>query len=122
MEADFVGDCEHLDLRRRPGVVVADVVVDARRPPVLLPGVCPALEAHPHHLRDREHVLHGPHAEGRPENGRLGEVRDVRGEPRRAALMAGLLDGYACTECGRGTAAWPANATGKPLNPMRDHT
>src|SRR2546426_8077658 len=89
MEADFVGDCEHLDLRRRPGVVVADVVVDTRRPPVLFPGVRPALEAHPHHLRDREHVLHGPHAEGRPEDGRLGEVRDVRGEPRRAALMAG---------------------------------
>src|SRR5881409_2867384 len=31
----------------------------------------------------------------------------------------GLLDGYACTECGRCTAACPANATGKPLNPMR---
>src|SRR5437773_4616335 len=30
-----------------------------------------------------------------------------------------LLDGYACTECGRCTAACPANATGKPLNPMR---
>src|SRR2546430_15643168 len=89
MEADFVGDWEHLDLRGRPRPLVADVVVDTRRPPVLLPGVCPALEAHPHHLRDREHVLHGPHAEGRPEDGRLGEVRDVRGEPRRAALMAG---------------------------------
>src|SRR2546428_843668 len=30
-----------------------------------------------------------------------------------------LLDGYACTECGRCTAACPANATGKPLAPMR---
>src|SRR5881396_1992058 len=30
-----------------------------------------------------------------------------------------LLDGYACTECGRCTAACPANATGKPLNPMQ---
>src|SRR6266480_1740549 len=30
-----------------------------------------------------------------------------------------LLDGYACTECGRCTDACPANATGKPLNPMR---
>src|SRR2546422_1362071 len=30
-----------------------------------------------------------------------------------------LLDGYACTECGRCTAACPANATGKPLDPMR---
>jgi Fe-S oxidoreductase len=29
-----------------------------------------------------------------------------------------LLDGYACTECGRCTEACPANATGKPLNPM----
>src|SRR6266704_3223916 len=29
------------------------------------------------------------------------------------------LDGYACTECGRCTAACPANATGKPLDPMR---
>src|SRR5881296_713353 len=89
MEADFVGNREHLDLRRRPGVVVADVVVDARRPPLLLPGVRPALEAHPHHLRDREHVLHGPHAEGRSEDGRPGEDGDVRREPRRAALVAG---------------------------------
>ncbi|HYT00191.1 MAG TPA: (Fe-S)-binding protein [Thermoplasmata archaeon] len=31
----------------------------------------------------------------------------------------GLLDGYACTECGRCTDACPANATGKVLNPMR---
>src|SRR5438445_13782843 len=30
-----------------------------------------------------------------------------------------LLDGYACTEFGRCTAACPANATGKPLDPMR---
>jgi Fe-S oxidoreductase len=30
-----------------------------------------------------------------------------------------LLDGYACTECGRCTDACPANATGKALNPMR---
>lgn len=30
-----------------------------------------------------------------------------------------LLDGYACTECGRCTDACPANATGKVLNPMR---
>ncbi len=30
-----------------------------------------------------------------------------------------LLDGYACTECGRCTDACPANVTGKPLNPMR---
>src|SRR2546428_12249957 len=30
-----------------------------------------------------------------------------------------LLGGYAGTECGRCTAARPANATGKPLNPMR---
>src|ERR671936_624875 len=30
-----------------------------------------------------------------------------------------LLDGYACTECGRCTDACPAHATGKPLNPMR---
>ena len=28
-----------------------------------------------------------------------------------------LLDGFTCTECGRCTAACPANATGKPLNP-----
>jgi Fe-S oxidoreductase/nitrate reductase gamma subunit len=28
-----------------------------------------------------------------------------------------VLDGYACTECGRCTAACPANATGKPLDP-----
>src|SRR5947208_548542 len=33
-----------------------------------------------------------------------------------------LLDGYACTECGRCTAACPANATGKPLDPMRNIT
>src|SRR5882762_2011820 len=30
-----------------------------------------------------------------------------------------LLDGYECTECGRCTDACPANATGKPLDPMR---
>src|SRR5207245_4983254 len=30
-----------------------------------------------------------------------------------------LLDGYACTECGRCTDSCPANATGKPLDPMR---
>src|SRR3990172_8549782 len=30
-----------------------------------------------------------------------------------------LLDGYACTECGRCTDACPSNATGKPLDPMR---
>src|SRR5438046_4736908 len=29
-----------------------------------------------------------------------------------------LLDGYACTECGRCTDACPATATGTPLNPM----
>jgi len=29
-----------------------------------------------------------------------------------------LLDGYACTECGRCTDVCPANATGKALNPM----
>jgi len=29
-----------------------------------------------------------------------------------------LLDGFACTECGRCTEACPANATGKELNPM----
>lgn len=28
-----------------------------------------------------------------------------------------LLDGFTCTECGRCTAACPANRTGKPLNP-----
>ncbi len=30
-----------------------------------------------------------------------------------------LLDGFACTECGRCTDNCPANATGKPLDPMR---
>ncbi|MBV6520662.1 MAG: putative iron-sulfur-binding oxidoreductase FadF [Gemmatimonadaceae bacterium] len=30
-----------------------------------------------------------------------------------------LLDGYACTECGRCTAACPANMTGKPLSPRK---
>ena len=30
-----------------------------------------------------------------------------------------LLDGFACTECGRCTDSCPANATGKPLDPMR---
>ena len=30
-----------------------------------------------------------------------------------------LLDGFACTECGRCTESCPANATGKPLDPMR---
>ncbi|HLF06868.1 MAG TPA: heterodisulfide reductase-related iron-sulfur binding cluster [Thermoplasmata archaeon] len=30
-----------------------------------------------------------------------------------------LLDGYACTECGRCQSACPAYATGKPLNPKR---
>jgi Fe-S oxidoreductase/nitrate reductase gamma subunit len=30
-----------------------------------------------------------------------------------------LLDGYACTECGRCTAACPANITGKPLSPRK---
>src|SRR3989454_12364629 len=34
----------------------------------------------------------------------------------------GLLDGYACTECGRGTAPRPAHATGQTLNPMRSLT
>src|SRR5207244_2368539 len=33
-----------------------------------------------------------------------------------------LLDGYACTECGRCTDDCPANATGKPLAPMRTST
>src|SRR5256884_5311105 len=33
-----------------------------------------------------------------------------------------LLDGYACTECGRRTDACPANPTGEPLNPMRSIT
>ncbi len=30
-----------------------------------------------------------------------------------------LLDGYACTECGRCTASCPANITGKPLSPKK---
>jgi Fe-S oxidoreductase/nitrate reductase gamma subunit len=30
-----------------------------------------------------------------------------------------LLDGYACTECGRCTAACPAHITGKPLSPRK---
>lgn len=30
-----------------------------------------------------------------------------------------LLDGYTCTECGRCTAACPANITGKPLSPKK---
>jgi ferredoxin len=30
-----------------------------------------------------------------------------------------LLDGFACTECGRCTAACPANITGKPLSPRK---
>lgn len=30
-----------------------------------------------------------------------------------------LLDGYSCTECGRCTAACPANMTGKPLSPRK---
>ncbi len=30
-----------------------------------------------------------------------------------------LLDGYACTECGRCTASCPANLTGKPLSPRK---
>jgi Fe-S oxidoreductase/uncharacterized membrane protein len=30
-----------------------------------------------------------------------------------------LLDGYACTECGRCTAACPASITGKPLSPRK---
>src|SRR5258708_16651818 len=30
-----------------------------------------------------------------------------------------LLDGYSCTECGRCTAACPANITGNPLSPRK---
>ncbi len=30
-----------------------------------------------------------------------------------------LLDGYSCTECGRCTAACPANITGKALSPRK---
>src|SRR5690606_20535795 len=30
-----------------------------------------------------------------------------------------LLDGYSCTECGRCTAACPANLTGKVLSPRK---
>src|SRR5262249_25198954 len=30
-----------------------------------------------------------------------------------------LLDGYACTECGRCTSVCPANITGKPLSPRK---
>jgi Fe-S oxidoreductase len=30
-----------------------------------------------------------------------------------------LMDGYSCTECGRCTAACPANITGKPLSPRK---
>jgi len=33
--------------------------------------------------------------------------------------LRSLLDGFACTECGRCTDSCPANATGKPLDPMR---
>jgi len=33
--------------------------------------------------------------------------------------LRSLLDGFACTECGRCTDNCPANATGKPLDPMR---
>src|SRR5437870_13469974 len=88
MEADLVGDREHLDLQRRPRTVVADLVVDARRPPILVLGLRAALEAHPHHLRNREHVLHGPDPEGRVEERGPGEDRDVRCEPGRATLMA----------------------------------
>ena len=32
-----------------------------------------------------------------------------------------LLDAYSCTECGRCSAACPANITGKLLSPTKDH-
>src|SRR5439155_14001811 len=48
------------------------------------------------------------------------EKSETFGVSRVAQLSwRGLLDGYACTACGRCTAACSANATGKPLNPMR---
>src|SRR5438445_26906 len=88
IEADLVVDREHFDLQFRSRVLVADVVVDARRPPVLVLGLRAALEAHPHHLRNREHVLHGPDPKGRVEDRGSGEDRDVRCESSRATLMA----------------------------------
>ncbi len=45
---------------------------------------------------------------------------DVLGANRPEQLTwRALMDGAACTECGRCQAACPAYATGKPLNPMR---
>src|SRR5437899_10946928 len=125
MEADLVGDREHFDLQLRSRVLVADVVVDARRPPVLVLGLRAALEAHPHHLRNREHVLHGPDPKGRVEDRGSGEDGDVRREPGRATLAAaasrwvrvhGVRTLHGCVP---GERDWPAarpdaNAHGHP--------
>jgi Fe-S oxidoreductase len=37
----------------------------------------------------------------------------------RSFAWKDVLDGYACTECGRCTSVCPANATGKPLDPRK---
>src|SRR5690606_10422331 len=52
-------------------------------------------------------------AEGQPVQQRFGakDVTDLHWKD--------LLDAYACTECGRCTAACPANITGKKLSPRK---
>lgn len=56
---------------------------------------------------------YGAPAEGAPEPQRFGakEVTDL--------TWKNLLDAYSCTECGRCTAACPANITGKKLSPRK---
>src|SRR4029079_10866019 len=62
-------------------------------------------------------------------HGQVGEMRYMDLEDENAEQFGrsdvehltwkNLLDGYACTECGRCTAACPANITGKVLSPRK---
>jgi Fe-S oxidoreductase len=61
----------------------------------------------------------GERATMRPMNLDAADVEKFGASDVEDLTWKNLLDGYSCTECGRCTAACPANITGKPLSPRK---
>jgi Fe-S oxidoreductase len=74
------------------------------------------------------HVLVGPvnvYLKGTKSKGELRKIENIEEAEHfgvskvQQFTWKDILDGYACTECGRCTNACPANITGKPLDPKK---
>ena len=100
-------------------------LVDARAAAARVPQLPAVLEAPARHHVAAEHLpLEHAAARGRRASCALWISRRRTSEQFGASdvkhlTWKNLLDGYSCTECGRCTAACPANITGKVLSPRK---